>query len=98
MTPVVLALQAVIITAARERVARACHFYPILFLYTPVDTTCYEFWLVWEAALCGHSTRRAWVGEMDAARLAGMMAAKKEQMARAMAEMERARGSQEETP
>jgi hypothetical protein len=49
-------------------------------------------------SLLHYSTRRAWVGEMEAARLAGMMAAKKEQMARATAEMESASGSQEETP
>ena len=38
------------------------------------------------------------MGWMLAARLAGMMAAKKEQIARATAAMVRAVGSQEETP
>src|SRR5689334_8851015 len=45
-----------------------------------------------------YSMRRACIGEMEAARLAGMMAAKKEQMARATAAALRASGSQEETP
>jgi hypothetical protein len=45
-----------------------------------------------------HSTLRAFMGWMLAARLAGIMAAKKEQTASAPAEMPRAAGSQEETP
>ena len=45
-----------------------------------------------------HSMRRAFMGWMLAARLAGMMAAKKEQIARATDAMVRAEGSQEETP
>jgi len=45
-----------------------------------------------------HSMRRAFMGEMEAARLAGMMAAKKEQMPSAPAATVRAKGSHEETP
>jgi hypothetical protein len=45
-----------------------------------------------------YSIRRALMGEMDAARFAGMMAAKKEQRASAVAEAVRASGSRDETP
>jgi hypothetical protein len=45
-----------------------------------------------------YSVRRALMGWMEAARFAGMMAAKKEQMASAPAATVRANGSQEETP
>jgi len=45
-----------------------------------------------------YSVRRALMGWMEAARFAGMTAAKKEQMARAAAAMVRAKGSQEGTP
>ena len=62
------------------------------------------FWRI-EPCLAGnpesgrdYSMRRAFMGSMPAARLAGMSAAKKEQMARATAAMVRAVGSQEETP
>ena len=46
----------------------------------------------------GYSILSAFIGEMDAARFAGMMAAKKEQIANAPAATVRASGSQEETP
>ncbi len=46
----------------------------------------------------GYSILSARMGEMEAARLAGIMAAKKEQTARAAAATDRASGSQEETP
>jgi hypothetical protein len=45
-----------------------------------------------------YSILSAFMGEMDAARLAGMMAAKKEQMARAAAATPSANGSHEVTP
>lgn len=45
-----------------------------------------------------YSMRSAFIGEMDAARFAGMMAAKNEQIASAPAATVRATGSQEETP
>jgi hypothetical protein len=46
----------------------------------------------------GYSRRRAFMGEIEAARLAGMMAAKKEHVPKAMAAAESAAGSQEATP
>jgi hypothetical protein len=46
----------------------------------------------------GYSVRRAFMGWMEAARFAGMSAARREQMAREMAATARASGSQEETP
>jgi hypothetical protein len=45
-----------------------------------------------------YSMRSACIGEIEAARLAGMMAAKKEQIARAPAAIPNANGSQEVTP
>jgi hypothetical protein len=45
-----------------------------------------------------YSMRRACMGEMEAARLAGMMAAKNEQTASAPAATVNASGSEEETP
>jgi hypothetical protein len=45
-----------------------------------------------------YSILRAVMGEMEAARFAGIMAAKKEQTASAPAAMVNASGSQEETP
>src|ERR1700689_4138426 len=45
-----------------------------------------------------YSILRALMGEMEAARFAGIMAAKKEQTASAPAAMVNASGSQEETP
>ncbi len=63
--------------------------------------------LIWRIEPClagnpesgrGYSMRRAFMGSMPAARLAGMSAAKKEQIASATAAMVRAVGSQEETP
>jgi len=45
-----------------------------------------------------YSILRAFMGEMEAARLAGMAAAKKEQMPSALAATVRAKGSHEETP
>ena len=50
------------------------------------------------AVAAGYSIRRALMGEMEAARLAGMMAAKKEQIASAPAAAVKASGSEEETP
>ena len=44
----------------------------------------------------GYSILRAFIGEMEAARLAGMMAAKKEQIASAPAATLSAKGSHEE--
>jgi hypothetical protein len=46
----------------------------------------------------GHSVRRAFMGWMEAARLAGITAAQKEQTASATAAIVRASGSQEGTP
>jgi hypothetical protein len=46
----------------------------------------------------GYSRRRALMGWMLAARFAGMIAARNEQIARATAAMVRAVGSQDETP
>ncbi len=45
-----------------------------------------------------YSILRAFMGEMEAARFAGMMAAKNEQIASAPAATLSAKGSQEETP
>jgi hypothetical protein len=45
-----------------------------------------------------YSVRKAFMGEIDAARLAGIMAAKKAQMASAIAATVSAKGSQLETP
>jgi len=45
-----------------------------------------------------YSILSAFIGEMEAARFAGMMAAKKEQMASAPAATLSANGSHEETP
>jgi len=50
------------------------------------------------AARVFYSMRRAVMGEMDAARAAGMIAAKSEQSARATAATASANGFQEETP
>jgi hypothetical protein len=49
-------------------------------------------------APCSYSIRSACMGDIEAARLAGMMAAKNEQTASAPAATDSANGSQEETP
>jgi hypothetical protein len=50
------------------------------------------------AATAGYSVRSALIGEIDAARAAGIMAAKNEQIASAPAATIRASGSQDLTP
>src|SRR5436189_5004352 len=59
-----------------------------------------EYYLIAQfcAAAPVYSVLKAFVGEMDAARLAGMIAAKNAEMARAPAATDKASGSQLETP
>jgi hypothetical protein len=60
--------------------------------------TCLELTVCVGSPRKVHSMRRAFMGSIPAARLAGMRAAKKEQIAKATAAIVRADGSQEETP